>query len=76
MDDVEDMYAANLEGSNGEWLVTDATSIGMPSIDKLNQSSATESFEAGYTRDEASPSENLRIVTLEDSEFNVWIEVF
>ena len=75
MDDEEDMYVANIESDNGNWVVTDATNIGMPSAEKLNQSLLTGSFEAGYTTDGISSSEDIRIVKFKDSDFNVWLKV-
>lgn len=76
MDDEENMYVANIESDNGKWLVTDAISIGMPSADKLNQSSVTDRFAAGYTTDEISSSEDIRIVECKDCDFNIWVELF
>ncbi len=76
MDNAEDMYVANIESDDGNWLVTDATNIGMPSAEELDQSSLTDSFEAGYTTDEISSSGDIRIFKLKDSDFNVWIKVF
>jgi hypothetical protein len=76
MNDAEEIYVANIESDDGKWLVTDAINIGMPSAENLNQSSLTESFEAGYTTNEISSGGNIRIVKFKDSDYNVWIEVF
>lgn len=76
IDNAVDMYVANIESDDGKWLVTDAMNIGMPSAEKLEQSSLTDRFEAGYTTDEISSSGDVRIVEFKDSDFNVWIKVF
>ncbi|MCT8136967.1 hypothetical protein H1D32_03975 [Anaerobacillus sp. CMMVII] len=75
MNNIEDIFVANIEKMDGKWLVTDATNIGMPTADKLNQSSGTEKFEAGYTDEKSKLNEEIKIIQLSDSNYKIWIEV-
>ena len=59
-----------------EWLATDATNIGLPSVERFGQSSLTEKFEAGYTREKAMPTDNRIIIKINNNDINVWIDVF
>ena len=72
----EDIYVANIEKRDDVWLVTDATSIGLPSVERLDQSSLTEKFEAGYTTEKAKSTENRKIVKISNNDIQVWIDVF
>jgi hypothetical protein len=72
----ESIFVANIEKESGLWKVTDAIDIGMPSVDKIHQSSSTDKFKAGYKDRKTNSSENVKIVELDDSEFDIWIEVF
>ncbi|RHW43420.1 hypothetical protein D1B31_01805 [Neobacillus notoginsengisoli] len=76
LDNDEDIFAANIEKEDGKWLVTDAANIGMPSAIKLNQSSSTEKFEAGYTNEKSISKENVKLIEIDNNEYTVWIEVF
>ncbi|WP_053367855.1 hypothetical protein [Bacillus sp. FJAT-27245] len=76
LDNDEDIFVANIEKEDGKWLVTDAANIGMPSAIKLNQSSSTEKFEAGYTNEKSTSKENVNLIEIDNNEYTVWIEVF
>lgn len=49
LEQVEDVYVTNIEKQESDWIVTDETNIGLPSVERLEQSSLTEKFEARYT---------------------------
>ena len=66
----------NIEQVDGRWSVTDAQNIGMPSADRLNQSSVTEKFKAGFADEHSFLNEEMKIIELSDSNFKIWIEVF
>lgn len=72
----EDIYVANIEKRDGVWLVTDATNIGLPSVERLDQSSLTEKFEAGYTREKVMSTEKRKTIKINNNDIKVWIEVF
>ncbi|QFF99918.1 hypothetical protein PB01_14405 [Psychrobacillus glaciei] len=72
----EEIFVANIEQVDGRWLVTDAQNIGMPSADRLNQSSVTEKFKAGFADKHSFLNEEIKIIELSDSNFKIWIEVF
>lgn len=76
MNNTEEIIVANIEKTNGKWLVTDATNIGMPSADNLNQGSGTEKFKAGYMDEKSVLKEEFKIVELNDSNYKIWIEVY
>lgn len=76
MNNIEEIFVANIEKMDGKWLVTDAINIGMPTADKLNQGSGTEKFEAGYTNEKSLLNEEIKIIELSDSNYKIWIEVF
>ena len=72
----EEIFVANIEQVDGSWLVTDAQNIGMPSADRLNQSSVTEKFKAGFADEHSLLNQEMEIIELSDSNFKIWIEVF
>ncbi|MCM3711129.1 hypothetical protein [Sporosarcina luteola] len=72
----EEIYVANIEQVDGRWLVTDAQNIGMPSDDRLNQSSVTEKFKAGFVDKNSFSNDEIITIDLSNSNFKVWIEVF
>jgi hypothetical protein len=76
MNNIEEVFVANIEKIDGKWLVTDATNIGMPSADNLNQGSGTEKFEAGYIHEKSVLNEEIKIIELNDSHYKIWIEVY
>lgn len=76
LEDEEDVFIGNIEKEEGEgWHVTHATNIGMPSHDRLNQSSSTEKFQAGYKETSEEANDNLIIVELDDDDLEIWIEL-
>lgn len=76
IDNSEEIFVANIEQVDGRWLVTDAQGIGMPSADRLNQSSVTEKFKAGFADKHSFLNEEIISIELSDSTFKIWIEVF
>lgn len=76
MNNMEEVFVANIEKMDGQWLVTDSINIGMPSADQLNQGSVTEKFKAGYIDDSTVINEEIKIVELNDSNYKIWIEVY
>lgn len=75
-DNSEEIFVANIEQVDGRWLVTDAQNIGMPSADRLNQSSVTEKFKAGFADKHSFSNDEIITIDLSDSNFKIWIEVF
>ncbi|KHF40513.1 hypothetical protein [Halalkalibacter okhensis] len=76
INNVEEIFVANIVKMDGKWLVTDATNIGMPSAENLNQASGTEKFEAGYIDEKSVLNEEIKIIELNDSSYRIWIEVY
>ncbi|WNF38332.1 hypothetical protein RJD24_07880 [Bacillaceae bacterium IKA-2] len=79
MNNIEEIFVANIEKMDGKWLVTDAINIGMPIADNLNQGSGgsgTEKFEAGYIDEKSVLDEEIKIIELNDSNYKIWIDVF
>jgi hypothetical protein len=76
MNNIEEIFVANLEIMDGQWLVTDATNIGMPSADKLKQASATDKFKAGFIDGRSVLNEEIKIIELNDSNYKIWVEVY
>ena len=72
----EDIYVANIEKRGDGWLATDATNIGLPSVERFDQSSLTEKFEAGYTREKTMSTDKRKIININNNDINVWIDVF
>lgn len=76
INNVEDVFVANIEKSNGIWEVTHAQNIGLPSVDNLNRNSSTEKFQAGYLGNNSVVNEEFKVVEMNNEEFNIWIKVF
>lgn len=76
MDNEEDIFVANIEKRDDVWLVTDATNIGLPSVERFDQSSSTEKFQAGYTIEKEMSTEKRKIIKINNNDIKVWVDVF
>ena len=72
----EDIFVANIEKKDDVWIATDATSIGLPSVEQFDQSSLTEKFQAGYTIEKEMSTAKRKIININNNDINVWIDVF
>ncbi len=76
LDQEEDVYVANIETQGSGWAVTDAVNLGLPSLERLDERSITEKFEAGYTIENINLAKDSKIIKLKNSDVHIKIDLY